>query len=381
MQTQFETTEYQNALNAAKKLLQESNIDNKLHASIYQSIEKLFSLTGSFKLQLWQLQALSGDTFFYPSICDLKDGRNRNLAHYAAFSNQPRALDWIKANQPELLVTKNKHGFGMIYYIAYSGDPAMLKWVSHHDSSMFLMKTRLGNDFTFYAARSQNEQQFNCALQLSKHPQAFHLRGTNQQQNRFIGILQCIEKALDSNFCLLDVKIPGFPENTPQINSKLQRNQQILTLMYPLVILLRHGEDSILHKLSLELLFCIFEKMLPNGVPSTIAFKLFRSAIDYTRQSQLPMLLHPLQSQVFKLLEQGLSKLSYGYFDELEKTRLLNILAKFKNKMIGPSDLTKPQLDRWTLINQYALNSQWHLVEKLMNLVNDYPQQRLLERR
>ncbi|MDI9819307.1 MULTISPECIES: ankyrin repeat domain-containing protein [unclassified Legionella] len=82
------------------------------------------------------------------------DNNGGTIAHYAAWSGDPRALDWIKTHCPELLNTKDNNGCTIAHYAAVSGDRRALDWIKTHCRELLNTKDNDGCTIAHYAARS-----------------------------------------------------------------------------------------------------------------------------------------------------------------------------------------------------------------------------------
>ena len=81
---------------------------------------------------VWQLNALAGtEGNLDPTM---RDNRGANIAHYAAWSGNIRALDWIKEHHPELLLQKDKFNHTVYYYSSCAGNEAAHHWLTSNVS-------------------------------------------------------------------------------------------------------------------------------------------------------------------------------------------------------------------------------------------------------
>ena len=149
-------------LGIAEHLLQSTELD---FALLYQRLHFCLG-TSSFRNILlvrehWQLQVLGGRTFSEDALLNtarLRDNWGATPLHYAAWSGNPKALDWINSHDPEALKRKNNHGSTPIHYAAWSGNPQALDWINNHDPEALKLKNNGGRTPVHFAARSGNPQ-------------------------------------------------------------------------------------------------------------------------------------------------------------------------------------------------------------------------------
>ena len=115
-------------LGIPSSLILDSEVSQDAYQSLYKSLRTMTSLDRSKWLQEpWQLQVLSGETRFYEEILAnhfkagapnwSRDGSNRYLFHYAAWSGRPEALDWVMQHDPEPLYDRQgSHGQSVDMY-------------------------------------------------------------------------------------------------------------------------------------------------------------------------------------------------------------------------------------------------------------------------
>ncbi|WP_126339377.1 ankyrin repeat domain-containing protein [Legionella spiritensis] len=117
-----------------------------------------------------------------PKLLTEKNTNNQTIAHYAIRSGNCKAMDWVKDNCSQLLEESNKldqAGRSIAHYAAWSGNPEALDWVKNNDPELLTGKDNEGRTIAHYAAWSVNPE----ALDWVKHycPEQLTVKGMYQQ--------------------------------------------------------------------------------------------------------------------------------------------------------------------------------------------------------
>jgi len=91
------------------------------YQAIYARIKGLMFNTHLAITDLWQLAALSGAVKNIDLKAGARDNCGANFAHYAAWSGNKEALEWVKKNYPALLTRNDSYGSTIAHYAALSG--------------------------------------------------------------------------------------------------------------------------------------------------------------------------------------------------------------------------------------------------------------------
>ncbi|QDP72019.1 ankyrin repeat domain-containing protein [Legionella israelensis] len=122
----------------------------QLYPKLYQAIHLLplpLAIT-----EEWQLHCLLGD--MNTDALNKKDNMDANPAHYAAWSDDTQALDWVNENRCDLLTQKDKYGKTIAHYAALSGDFQAMQWVKDNYHKLLTQKDKYGKTIAHYAAWS-----------------------------------------------------------------------------------------------------------------------------------------------------------------------------------------------------------------------------------
>lgn len=195
------------SLEIPAKLIYAADVNEQAYKELYKKLSPLVSQLNFRIKEAWQLKALSGDIDFYKESGLQEDMWGANLAHYAAWSGNQAALEWICGQRPNLLATKHNLGLTLVDYAAWSGKPEQLNYC-------------LGLSENF------------SELTLSKNL----LCGSSSVEDLFSNL----SSALDNNYLLTLVKVDEtannelsqtiYPETlSQQIHEKLLRNSKIRT--------------------------------------------------------------------------------------------------------------------------------------------------------
>ncbi|KTD63229.1 hypothetical protein [Legionella spiritensis] len=102
----------------------------------------------------WQLRCLLGDMDI--NAINKKDGRGANPAHYAAWSGNPDALDWVDSNCKGLLEEIDYFGRNICHYAAWSSNPDAMAWFNKNYKELLGENDFFQNCISHYAAWSGN---------------------------------------------------------------------------------------------------------------------------------------------------------------------------------------------------------------------------------
>lgn len=181
---------------------------------------------------LWELCLLGGDTLTYlknmhPDELLMRTHLEAMPVHLVARSGNIEAMQYLMQNPQfhTLLEKKNYSGCNIAHYAASSGNSAMLDLFQNTPPfhKMLDEKTRLSNTIVDCAATSRSPEVLNTALACMKIPSF----GITRKAHVDVG-MQTLDKALDSNFWLTEIKLPAGinTEIKSSIQKKLLRNKQ-----------------------------------------------------------------------------------------------------------------------------------------------------------
>lgn len=152
------------------QLLLSSAIDSAIYPALYLKLKIPMSFIQK-SLQInseWQLQALTGDTAYYPSISALlKDNSGACIAHYAAWSGSIEALTWVKKNYPHLLHRRDKFGLNVAHYSAWSGNKDALSWVKINAPKLLCCYDGSFKNIAHFSAWSGSDEALNWVMENS----------------------------------------------------------------------------------------------------------------------------------------------------------------------------------------------------------------------
>lgn len=156
----------------------------------------------------WQLLALTGNVNHYleiPGLNELTDGYGSNIAHYAALSGQPKALQWVEQNTPNLLMSRDRLHLSIAEYAALSGRPNALHWVAQNTPDLLLpLDDRTSYTLAHYAGLSGVVEQFNEAQLICQNPQHFDLSSPDSPN-----VIHTLIAALPTNESIIRLGIPS----------------------------------------------------------------------------------------------------------------------------------------------------------------------------
>lgn len=89
-------------------------------------------------------------------LLESKNIMGNTIAHYAAWSGHPEALEWIKNNVKHLLQSKNNNGDTIAHFAAASGNPEVLEWIKNNAPRLLESKNNNGFTIAHYAVWSDN---------------------------------------------------------------------------------------------------------------------------------------------------------------------------------------------------------------------------------
>jgi len=249
-----------------------------------------------------------------------------SIAHYAARNGHINILTWIKDNKPlifyriafyEIINSDNSDNLHNIIFISNRGNIVLswnnhievLHWIKEHLSGILDLHGlysidppfRIESPVAHMAINQSDPIIFNELLNLNPRPRRFFeddLRSRNRVEINQVS--QLISDALDENFILID--IPN-RYKTDLIESKLLRNKFILKADNAFKILLQgfYQPGNVLFHLTPDVLFTIFEYLLPSNIPLKAIPQLF-AKIDARTPSQ--RMLDLIDKEIIRLQKQ-----------------------------------------------------------------------------
>ncbi|WP_028388211.1 hypothetical protein [Legionella fairfieldensis] len=327
--------------------------------------------------------------YFLEQILEPKDKDKPTIAHCIALrsSHLPlQALDLVQTHAPHLLEQKIKGGITIAHCAASSGNPAALNWINTHAPHLLGQKDNNDNTIVHHAGLSGNPACFNYALRCTSTPDSFSLKLKNDMDTRIqLKILNCINKALDTNFTLKTIlSLPTQSNNeqitaqTQEIEQKLLRNQAISPTMESFFAFLIGYPQIMANKqapLPPEILKIILEQCLPAKTPPNKVNQLLDKA--YNRKETV--LINRVTTEITRLQKRNPIinfLIALGILESADdKIRCLTILQESLTELDNPSMPTSTPIDKslettfntWMQENKTTMEAQRNCLHTFFN--------------